>query len=386
LEQILDIVVIKEAVLMKKTKIFIWACVPALALTMTACSSEGNGNRIVIKEPGKTITVIDDASKETGKPDVAVAKTDLYENVEISDWLSEDTVIVSKENKDLGAMKLAELADSYPRSLYVYNLATKQYEPLKEQANVFLGEASLSPDKKHLLYSEFTLGDPVYYVMNLDTLNSFGITGNNIGGAMSAKWTDNNTVIGAAYSGGAYTASIAGEIAAIAGLDTEGLVIVEQINDKLYYTSNSDESLMMLDLATKEPINLGLEHVYRVIPAPDGKQMLVLQANGSKMTLLLSDTDGNNQKTIAEGTELGGVSWSADQRMIAYNRKADANGTTTKGLYVFDMLSGKSTQLAVDVDIATTTWSPSGEALVYTQWDGKQYNSSIIHLTYSLQK
>lgn len=371
---------------MKKTKIMIWACVPALALTMTACSSEGNGNRLVIKEPGKTITVIDDAGKETGKPDVAVAKTDLYENMEISDWLSEDTVIVSKENKDLGAMKLAELAGSYPRSLYAYNLETKQYKSLKEQANVFLGEASLSPDKKHLLYSEFTLGDPLYYVMNLDTLNSFGITGNNIGGAMSAKWAGNNTVIGAAYSGGAYTASTAGEIAAIAGLDTEGLVIVEQINDKLYYTVNSDETLMMLDLATKEKTSLGLEHVYRMIPSPDGKQMLVLQANGSKITLLLSDTAGNNQKTIAEGTELGAVSWSADQRMIAYNQKADANGTTTKGLYVFDMLSGKSTQLAIDVDIATTTWSPSDEALVYTQWDGKQYNSSMIHLTYSLQK
>lgn len=371
---------------MKKTKMVIMGSVTALLLFVTACSSEENANKVIIKEPGKTITVIDDAGKDAGEPDVSVEKIERYENVEISDWLDEETVIVSKENTSLDKMKLEELSDSYPRSLYMYNLNTKQYEPLKEQDNVFLGGAALSSDKKHLLYHEFDLGDPVYYVLNLDTLDSFGITGNNIGGAASAQWADEETIIGAAYSGGAYTASTTGSIASLAELKEEALFIVEKMKDKVYYNTNSDASLKVLNLATKEKTSLNFDHVYGVVPSPDGNQILVLQSNGSKSVMILCDADGGNQKTIAEGTELGGVSWSPDQRLIAYSQKADVNGTTVKGLYLYDMLTGKSTQLAVDIENAATSWSPSGKTLVYTEWNNNQYNSNIVHLKYSLQK
>lgn len=372
--------------MMKKTKMIIMGLAIALLVFTTACSSEEDANRVIIKEPGETITVIDDAGKEAGEPGVSVEKIERYDNVEISDWLDDETVIVSKENTSLEKMKLEELSDSYPRSLYAYNLNTKQYELLKEQDDVFLGGAALSSDKKHLLYHEFDLGDPVYHVLNLDTLDSFGIIGNPIGGAVSAKWADKETIIGAAYSGGAYTASTTGNISSIAGLNDEALFIVERMKDKVYYNTNSNESLMVLNLATKEKTSLNLDHVYGVVPSPDGNQLLVLQSNGSKRVMILCDADGGNQKTIAEGTELGGVSWSSDQRMIAYSEKADVNGITVEGLYLYDMLTGKSTQLAVDIENAVTSWSPSGNALVYTEWSGNQYNSSIVHLKYSLQK
>ncbi len=71
--------------------------------------------------------------------------------------------------------------------------------------------------------------------------------------------------------------------------------------------------------------------------------------------------------------------------MIAYNMKGDGNAAAVGGLYVYDMLTGKSTQIAVDIKNAITCWSPSGEELVYAQWDGKQYNSSIVYLDYTLQ-
>lgn len=371
---------------MKKTNMVIMGSVTALLLFVTACSSEKDANRVIIKEPGETITVIDDAGKGAGEPEVSVEKMERYEKVEITDWLDEETIIVSKENTSLDKMKLEELSDSYPRSLYLYNLTTKQYELLKEQDNVFLGGAALSPDKKHLLYHEFDLGDPVYYVLNLDTLDSFGIMGDPIGGAMSAHWADEETIIGAAYSGGAYTASTAGSIAPLVGLTEEALVIVEKIKEKVYYNTNSNESLMVLNLGTKVKASMDLDHVYSVVPSPDGNQILVLQSNGSKSVMILCDADGGNQKTIAEGTELGGVSWSPDQRMIAYSQKADVNGITVKGLYLYDMLTGKSTQLAVDIENAETSWNPSGKALVYTEWNGDQYNSNIVHLKYSLQK
>ncbi|MBW7452832.1 TolB family protein [Paenibacillus sepulcri] len=368
---------------MTKIQIGKMAIVPALLVILTACSTDQAGNKIVTQEPGNTATVIDDAGKEAGENDASVEKIEHYENIAITDWMDEETVVISKENEDLAKMSLEELSDSYPKSLYLYHLDTKQYELLKEQENAFLGEAVLSSGKKHLLYSEYSLGDPVYHVMDLDTLESFGIMGDPIAGALSAHWADDETVIGPAYSGGAFTASTSGDIAAVAGLNGEGLFIVQKMKDKVYYNTNSDESLQALDLNTKEKASLNLDHVYGVFPSPDGQQMLVLQNNAPKQTMTLCDADGGNRTIIAEGTELGGVSWSPDQRMIAYSLNANVNGTAVNGLYLYDLLTDKSTQIADDIENLTTSWSPSGRELAFTEWSGDRYSSSIVHLTYS---
>ncbi|MDF2802728.1 MAG: hypothetical protein K0S61_2631, partial [Anaerocolumna sp.] len=311
-------------------------------------------------------------------PEITVDKIDQYENINISAWLNEETVVVSKDNEALGKMTLAELADSYPKSLYLFNINTKEYKLLKEQKDTNLGDATLSADKKYLLYSEFTLGDPAYYVMNLDTLVTFGIKGENIASGMSAHWAK-NTFVGTAYSGDAYLGTTDGKINVIDGLEKEGLFIVSKIKDAIYFNTGYDLSLYRLNTSTKESTNLNLPNVIAVIPSPDENQMLVLQNNGSKSTLLLCDVDGGNSKTIAAGTEIEGISWSEDQRMIAYNLKADANGTTAKGLYIYDMLNSDSTLIAVDTESTVTAFSPSGKELVYSGWDGAKWNSSIVY-------
>ncbi len=371
---------------MKNTKTKKIIVVMALLLFITACEKVEEGDRLTIQEPGKTITIIDDDSKETGEPIISVVKIDRYEHVAISDWLNENTVIVSKENTSLDKMSLLELSDSHPKSLYLYYIDTEEYELLKERKDVNLGGATLSSDKKNLLYYEYTLGDPSFNVMNMDTLNTVGIRGANIAGAMSAKWADNETIIGADYSGGAYLASTSGKITTVDEIKGEFLVIAEKIKDHIYYNTNSDESLWRLDLSSKEKVSLNISHVYGVFPSPDGNQILAIQSDGAKKTLTLYDSDGGNRKVIAEGAELEGVSWSPDQRMIAYTLKADVNGRTVNGLYIHDMLTGDSTQIAVDIQHLSTSWSPSGEELAYTEWDGKQYNSSIVYLKYSLRK
>lgn len=363
---------------MKNSKFISSILVAALLLTFTGCGKREDNGKVTIKEPGKSITVIDDTSKEE-TPTVTVDKIDRYENISISDWLDKDTVIVSKDNESLGKMSLAELSDSYPKSLYLFNLTTKEYKLLKEQKDTNLSSAVLSADKKHLLYAEYTLGDPAFYVLNLDTQKTFELQNENIAGAMSAKWVDNE-VIGAAYIGGAYTATTSGDISVLKGLEEEFLVIVERINDKIYYTTNSDESLKVYDTVTKEKSTLELVSVSDIIPSPDKNQMLVVQYNGSKQSLLLTNADGSNPKTIAEGTELGGVSWSPDQRLIAYNLQADINGSSAKGLYIYDVLTGTSTQIAVDTENAVTAFSPTGKELFLSEYNGTQWNSSIIYL------
>jgi TolB protein len=361
---------------MKKTIIAILTI--TMVFSMTACQKAED--KVTIKEPGKTITIIDDTKQEENKPNISVEKIDQYEKVSISDWLDEDTVIISKENELLDKMSLAELSEQYPRSLYLFNLTTKEYKLLKEQEEVNLDGAVLSNDRKHLMYYDYSLGDPVFHVMNMDTLKDFKIVGEPIGGAISAKWGDNKTVIGAAYSGGAYLADSNGKITSIDGLNEEAIYLVEKINDSIYYNTQYDSTLMKFNIATKEKVSLNLEQVYDIQPSPDKKQILVIQADGNKSTMLVYDLESGEKINVAEGTELNGVSWSPDQRLIAYNLKEDVNNSTAGNLYVYDMLTGESTKLAVDIENSITRWSPSGDKLTYTQYDGTQYNSSVIYL------
>lgn len=371
---------------MKKMQIAKILCVLILLITATGCSGEREKDKVTTQEPGGSITIIDKAGNETGDPGVSIVRIDTYENLEISDWMDSDTVIVSKENESLGKMSLEELSDSYPRSLYQYHLGTKEYKLLKEEEELNLGGAKLSPDKKNLLYYGNSLGDPSYYLLNIENLKSFGISSESMGNVGSAKWADKDTVIGAGYMNGAYYATIEGQITSLEELDQKPVFIIEQIKDMVYYNTTDDTTLMALNLTDKKMARLGLNDVFGVYPSPDENQMLVLQYKGSKQVLLLCDRDGSNAKTIAEGIELGGVSWSSDQRMIAYSMKGEGSGTSVGSLYVYDMLTGKSTQIAVDTGNVNTCWSPSGEELIFSQWDGKQYNSSIVYLEYSLEK
>ncbi len=366
---------------MIQKKLAIMACVPALLITITACSANDAGNREVIKKPRKTITVIDGAGQTTDVPELTIGALSKYEKTEIYGWLGDGKMIVAKDNEALDKMKLEELSASYPRNLYVYDPNAKSYEPLKEKENVFMGGAQLSPDGKHLIYQEYSLGDPVYYVMNLESKESFALSGEPIGGAVSARWADDGTIIGASYAGGAYKATTDGKISAHADLKEESLVIVAKLGDTIFYNTGADGSLKALNLTTKETKELGLESVGDLIPSPDGTKLLAMQYGATAAKLVLCDLDGGNAQTIAEGIDLGGVSWSPDQRMIAYSMKADASASQVKGLYVHDLLIGESTPIATNIEnVYMTTWSPSGKELSYTEAKGGYSDSSIIEI------
>ncbi len=123
-----------------------------------------------------------------------------------------------------------------------------------------------------------------------------------------------------------------------------------------------------------------MEHAGGIFPSPDGKQMLISQRVGSAINLLLADPEGNILRTVAEGTDVTGVSWSPDGQMIAYRLETIANGTVRSGLYLYDLMAGSSVQIAVDIGYAETSWSPSGKQIAVAEPVGKGYNSSIYWL------
>lgn len=365
---------------MNKIKIIIIAATFVFLLTFTACSTKQEGNRTVIKEPGKSITVIENENTETDQPSIAVEKIQRYEGMEITDWFDEQTVVLAKENPELGKMSLLENAEFYPRSIYLYHLDTKEYKTVKAPKDMFLGGAILSPDKKHLLYYEYSIGDTAHYLMSMDERESSQVTNNILGIALTAEWADANNVIGASYAGGAYIADTNRNITQVADLQ-EQIFTVQKTKDKIYYITIADSmQLYMLDMITNEKKNLNVENADDIIPSPDGKQILISKWEGSKKKLLVADDEGKILRTIAEGTEVTGASWSPDQLMIAYQLKTVINGVESSSLYLYDVLTGKSIQIAVNIGNAKIRWSPSGTKIAVAELDERNYNSNIIYL------
>ena len=355
---------------MKYNKASLILLVLCLIITLSAC------------KPKEPITI--DDRREIKKSAVKVEKIEKMDNMEISDWLNEETVVVSKENDSLDKMELLEVSDYYPRSLYLYNFNTKGYKLLREGKNMFLGGATFSEDKKYLLYSEYSLGDPAYYVMNMDTLDSFGISGDNIGGAISARW-NGNQVIGGSYTDRIYEVNPTGEISIIEDIDEEGIYVAEKIKGNIYYNTLFDEKLIMYNQATKEKTDLNIESVYDLIPSTDGNRMLLLQNSDNLSNMVLCDIDGSNQKIIAAGEKIYAVSWSPDQRLIAYNLKTTIDNKDINNFYIYDMLNDEYIELEGNIQGAATTsaWSPLGDKMVYVETNGEKYDSSVVYLKFS---
>lgn len=348
-------------------------------LTLSACSIRQGENSTKIEEPSDSIVDSQNESTKTDLYAISIEKIETYEGLEITDWMDEQTVVLAKENKELEKMSLLENAEFYPRSLYLYNLRTKEYKTIKAPKNMFLGGATLSPDKKHLLYYEYSIGDVAYYLMNLESGEQSSVTEENIGTAYTAEWTDEQVVIGASYAGGAYLADIDDNLTQIAELQDEQLFTIDKIQGKVYFI-DTDSQVYMLDLITKEKKHLPFEQADGIILSPDGKKILVTKTTGSTKRLLIADAVGNMQSTITEGTEVTGASWSPNQQMIAYQLVSVIDGKDRSGLYLYDLATGESREIALNVGYSNITWSPSGKKISVTEQDGKKYNSSIIYL------
>ena len=352
-----------------------------VALTLSACSVQEENSRD-IEEPDDSIVDNENESNENDLDFVTIEKIEKYVGMEISDWIDEQTVVLAKENQELGKMSLLENAEFYPRSIYEYNLDTKEFKTIKVQKDMFLGGAILSPDKKHLLYYEYSIGDVAYYLMSLEDGAQSSVTEDIIGSAYTAEWTDEQNVIGASYAGGAYMADTRGNLTQIAELQEEQLFTVHKMKEKIYYitTDSPTFQVYMLDLVTKEKKNLQVENADGITLSPDGKQMLVTQATGSTKRLIITDTDGNIQSTITEGSDVTGASWSPNQQMIAYQLDSVINDVDSSGLYLYDISTGKSIQIAPNVRNVKIKWSPSGKKISVTELDERNYNSSIIYI------
>lgn len=354
----------------------------ALVLTVvTGCASGKDPDATQGEKPGEDIVIIGEEGEETPE-EVTVKSIEALKGMEITGWLNDHTVVVSKENPVLPKLNLDELKELHPRSLYTYDLTTKEFTLLQGMADWNLWGAELSKDKKNLFYYEYTLGDPAFFMMPVAANG----TGTLIEEAMSGEWTSDNILVGPSYKGGVFMKAPGGTVEHIDELQEMNVVHAVKIKDAILFTEISSTSLKKFDLNTREITTLPLENVYSILPSPSGTHFTAILGDGAKSTLILSDADAATKTVLAEGISISAAAWSEDQRMISYYLKKDVNGASNEGLYVYDLLSGTTTLVAVDGEIQRSVFSISGEEISYTKYTETGADSTILTLTQPAKK
>lgn len=347
--------------------------------SFTACGRRSDDNRKVIEKDNKQITVLQNKKQASGS-ESAVQKINNLKDIRALDWIDENTLLIMKENINYPKIQL-DSTKAYPKNLYEYDINTGKTK-LIAGSNVDMSNGVLSPDRKYIFYKEGVESNLTGYILNRQTGQKFKVTNTDSISNSEGRWMDNNTVIFSEFpKGGIYTADINGNVKPIKG-EPKGMVSnAAKIGDKIYYTTIDGK---MYEQNSNGTGNKFLkDNVVWLIPSPDSKSLaIVKRVEKTKMALIISDLDGKEKKTLAEGTQIFGANWSPDQYQIAYSI-ADTSGKT--GLFIADVNSGKSTQLTVDADLAAdqVMWSPSSKKLIAT--NVKIENNAPQFITYIIQ-
>lgn len=350
----------------------------AVILTLSACATKPEPDRQIVQAGGNKITVIksDNASISN---ELALQKICPIKDVRAFEWLDENTILISKANKDYPKV-LTEGGMIYPQNLYLYNLKTSEAKLILGSKNS-MGYAMLSPDKKHVFYKE-GVENLTGFILSLETKQKIQVSPLDSIYPTEGQWIDNdNVVFSILPEGKIYTADTKGKLTQLAianGIASNTM----KIKNDLYYSVG--EKLYKQQVNSSD-IKLLREDVVWILPSPNQSQFALVKHNAkTKRTLTLSDLNGIELKTYAEGTQIMGTSWSNDGSKLAYTVASENNHDA--GLFVVDTLSGKVVQLCVDIQYISDSvkWSPSGKRLlasnVITENNERSFVSYIIDL------
>ncbi|GGD75613.1 hypothetical protein GCM10010911_36970 [Paenibacillus nasutitermitis] len=358
----------------------------ACMLVLTACGGQGTMNgdgteREVIKKPDKTITVIDNPPVETDHQ-MEVAHIDELKGIQGLDWLSENKIIVNKDNIKMKPATI-EGEQRYPRNLYIRDLAAPdQEDKVLVEAPDNQSFALLSADKKYLFYKKNIEDTATGYIMNMATRESVR-TGKGELHANEGEWIDNERVIFSLITGSIVTSDVTGhtevvlpveEIVQNATKASErnativpkadySILNATQRGSTVYYTSGQDK-LYAYNLETKEKKILERKVIW-FVPTHDNTQTaLVKRTSETEMELTVTDSGLQKKLTLAKGTQIYGMSWSPDGTKLVYMVISQGDGVN--GIFVADTVSGKTTPIAVDAKNGSglLRWSPSGSKLL----------------------
>lgn len=370
---------------MRRIKVIITAFA-ILSVLLTGCGNSTSGARTQINEDGKKIVVLSDQQATSTKADILVKKIDQFGNINITDWLNEDTFIFSKRNE-----ALQKVEGNYPLSLYLSNIKTSEETVFLAEEEENLEGARLSSDRKYVAfikYSAISQGikgvDMNLFVMDVEAKKQIKLFDN----IRQFNWTENNRIIFNGSDGNTYVADVEGNISNIS--KQTGKLLKNDaaiVQDKLYYidraqTQTFGGDLYVLDLATGN--SKLLRHFAEYFkPSLDQKNaILLLRPDQNSVSLSITNLDGEDKTVICKQEGEGIIMrawWSPDQKYIAYSIVKNID-SPNNGLYIYNTLSGKSTQIAVDVHDPFVEWSTSSARLAISILSGQSSESKVVYL------
>lgn len=332
-----------------------------LMLSITACNTGETENRQVIEKSGRKITVLDNIS-ESVYTKLKLEGIDKVENVRGLDFLSEDDIVVDKENRGLPPQRI-EGEERYYHNLYLHSLSSGEESPLIGGEKNF-GAALLSPDKQYLLYKELEDFTGLGYILNLETGTSLKVDDAPFR-ADEGKWIDNRQIVFPDMEGNILRADVNGGQEMVVQPGVPYVHEVVQSGSLIYYVTGEDTALTAYNTETKQSKVLKTSVMW-VIPSPDGSKLaIVKRTKPGEMVLVLCDTEGNEQSTLASAQQIFGTSWSPDGSKLAYALTAGNAASGQNGLFITEVETGEQTPVLAGIEVGDQLrWSPSGKKLL----------------------
>ncbi len=348
------------------------------ALVISALGGIVGCTQYKAQENNKNITVIKD-TKDILAPKVVASKINTYEGVIGQDWIDDNKIAITKENKELEPIRIdtAKLkADFEVKNLYFYDINSKKEKGIGDQSK-FQDDAISSPSNKYIFYVNKFEEKATGYVMDSQGNTKLKVSDNNIEeyDLSEANWVNDEELIAPCHSiKGFVIINVNGDIKKIKDVETgtmgtkdplNGLSITNpiKVGDKIYYETihsgaADDDKIKVYDINKKEKKELIKDNVNEFSLSPDQKQLLIITSNLDKDAdeLIITDLEGKQREVLAEGY-IFGAKWSPDGIKVAYI-------STQEGLYVVDVKTKKSSLICAGEYYVPIAWNPSGEKIM----------------------
>ncbi|RED57124.1 TolB family protein [Cohnella lupini] len=360
--------------------------VPLALLFLFGCQQMNVPGSSTLDTTAKKITVID--NPEDSSYDESLVNTLVkLDDVRGMDWLSEEEILVDRENRETGTPEKIEGGEWYPHNIYIQSLQTGTQTPLLA-ANEHQGFAQVSPDRMRVFYKTFYSQSNTGkgYFLDLTSMKEKAFTEEDAMEVQSGRWIDNDSVVYATIDGKIYMASADSHEQPRLLLDSAIPFVnnVAYMDGMLYYSAL--KGTLFANTLTGKSVALPINNVVWMVPSPDEQRLAVVNRTKSgRMELLITDLQGNVLKAIAQDNQIYGTAWSPDGNSIAYAGITD-NGTV-RGIYLADLVTGLSMPLTVDVKFIADPlhWSPTGTRLMVSTTQPDEKNKRNRFVTFLLR-
>lgn len=330
-----------------------------------------NENRQVIEQDDKTITVIENTESVVYQ-DVAIKDIQVLENMYGVDWLSDDKVLILKENKSLYEGLDFHVSDILS-NLYVTDLTTGE-ERLISDPSVAQMLPVVSKDKQYIYYVDYmpVFEGEMHYgigrIVDMDGNEVMSTEERPLYDFYEAVFSRDNELLMSDNEGNIKIYKMDGTVTTVENVETDrNIRQIGKVDDEIYFTILEDKSLWVYDMKTEEK-RLVAENAPDFTISPEGDQMVLTKVDFDKGTnaLVLLDLNDEKQQPLTEGSFIYGVQWSPDGSRITYMKNEGPSGDA--GMYVMVMETQKEFLISKDYFGGNAAlWNSTGEKLLLNQ-------------------